>query len=177
MQFRSIVALTAGVCLAGCVSGGDSIPTQPPLDAIVSGNPPPPPVSGMLGGGFSIVDPLSAGALSQYNFRIAASYNRNLTTGMNFLEFEPGPAKFKANAGGVVAAIGIIVMTDPATGAQLTVDLTQLIGFTGALFVPCPAGSPANCFVLNYLFAGTIRLASGQTFPATGRFRFRWETP
>ena len=178
MRFASMVPLAAAAWLSACATGTDTLPTQPPLLATsFAGNPPPPRVLGTLVGSFRIVDPGTTAAQQHFTFRIGTNFNRNLTTGMNFLEIEPGAAKLKANASGVVAATGIIVMTDPATGAQLTVDLTQLIGFTGPLFVPCAAGAPVNCVALNFPFGGTITLASGQSFPATGSFRFRWETP
>ncbi len=174
MQFRTIVALSAGIWLAGCASGSDTIPTQPSLDVIVSGNPPPPPVSGAMFGDTRITGPGGAGVSAQYNFQSLASYNRNLTTGMNFLEFEPGTGKIRANATGVVSATGKIVMTDPTTQAVLTVQLSQLIGFTGALVVSCPTGSPVNCLALKYPFNGTIRLTNNQVFPASVRLQFQW---
>ena len=178
MKCSSIVTLATAVWMIGCASGTDSVPTQPPLLASsLAGNPPPPRVLGILTGGFRIVDPATTSGAQQYNFRIGANFNRNLTTGMNFLEFEPGSAKIKANASGVVRATGIVVMTDASTGAQLTVDMSQLVGFTGSLFVPCAVGAPANCFAFAFSFGGTITLPGGRSYPATGGFRYRWETP
>ncbi len=178
MKFASIVPLAAAVWLSACATGTDTVPTQPPLLATsVAGNPPPPRVLGTLSGGFRIFNPATTGTGQQYNFRVGANFNRNLTTGMNFLEFEPGSAKIKANASGVVRATGIVVMTDVSTGAQLTVKLSQLVGFTGSLFVPCAVGAPANCFAFNFSFDGKITLPGGQSYPATGGFRYRWDTP
>ena len=55
--------------------------------------------------------------------------------------------------------------------------MSQLVGFTGSLFVPCAVGAPVNCFAFNFSFGGTITLPGGQSYPATGGFRYRWETP
>ena len=81
----------------------------------------------------------------------------------------------RANAAGVIKASGIAVLTDASTGATLTVDLSQLIGFSGPLFLPCPPGSPVACFVFTANLSGTIRLSNGTIIPAVGSLRFRWE--
>lgn len=177
MNARSMVqVVVVAVALAGCASEPSIAPTEPMLVKVALGNPPPPRVLGKIIASFSIVDPAGVGAAQAFTFRSPAFYNRNLTTGMNFLELTVDDASVRADTFSVKKASGIATLVDSTSGATLTVDLSQLSGFTGPLFLTCPGGTPVNCFSFNATLTGTIRLANGQTFPAVGTFQFRWET-
>lgn len=176
MKVASIaVVLSAGI-FAACASDSTLAPVAPgdPSLAVVQvGNPPPPRVLGNIVGSFSTS---GIAAAQNYTFRGDAYYNRNLTTGMNFFEMASGAGSIRANASGVSAATGTMVLTDTQTGATLSIDLSQLVGFQGALFVSCPAGSPTNCFALSATFFGTVQPVSGPPVTVSGTFRYRWDT-
>jgi hypothetical protein len=176
MKVATIAVVLSSVWLAACASDGGVAPLAPndaSLAQAQAGNPPPPRVLGRTLGTFSTSGGVAAA--QTYTFLGSAYYNRNLTTGMNFFEMETGAGSIRANASGVVAAKGVMVLTDPQTGATLTVDLSQLVGFQGALFVACPAGSPVNCFALTATFTGVVQPLSGPAVPVTGTFSYRWD--
>lgn len=175
MKVASIAVVLSAGWLAACASDGAMAPLAPNDASLVqaqAGNPPPPRVLGTTLGSFSST---GVAAAQNYTFRGSAYYNRNLTTGMNFFEMETGAGSIRANASGVVVAKGVMVLTDPQTGATLSVDLSQLTGYQGALFVSCPPGSPINCFALSATFTGTVQPVSGSPVSVTGTFRYRWD--
>ncbi|MEO6446188.1 MAG: hypothetical protein ABIZ91_10945 [Gemmatimonadaceae bacterium] len=176
MKLVSALTVTALCGLAACAKDAVSPSIQAPLSAIVAGNPPPPPVLGFMSGTFSPLAGVASGPQAGLSFRATARYNRNLTTGAELVEFEPGPGKILTNPSGVQRAFGIIVLTNPSNGATLTFDLSQLVGFQGPLFVPCLAGSAVNCFLISPAVLGTIQLRNGRMYPAAGQLRYRWET-
>lgn len=175
MRVRSIAVVLSACWLAACASDGAVAPLVPNDASLAtsSGNPPPPRVLGTALGTFST----SGIAVAQtYTFRGEVYYNRNLTTGMNFFEVATGEGSIRANASGVVMAKGTMVLTEGGSGATLSVDLSQLMGYQGTLFVPCPAGSPVNCFALAATFTGTVTPVSGPPVQVTGKFTYRWDT-
>lgn len=175
MTRASNVTLLLVLATLGCTQEPMTTAPMEPLlaSAAFDGNPPPPPVFGIFGGPFRLSDaPVSVA--QQLNFRVTGIYNRNLTTGAHLMEI--GSASLRADASGVVRAQGIITATD-ASGATLTINLAQLVGFTGPIILPCPPGGPINCFILNSALFGTVRFPNGLTVPASGSFRFRWELP
>ncbi len=178
MRVASMALVLSAGWLAACASDGAVAPLAPndaSLVVVQVGNPPPPRVLGNTIGSFSTSS--SGFAVAQtYTFRADAYYNRNLVTGMNFFEMATGAGSIRANASGVAVAKGIMVMVDQQTGATLSVDLAQLVGFQGALFVPCPPGSPINCFALSATFTGTVQPVSGPAVQVTGTFKYRWDT-
>ncbi|MEP7382231.1 MAG: hypothetical protein ABI910_11125 [Gemmatimonadota bacterium] len=178
MKVASIALVLSAGWLAGCSSEGvlaPVAPDAPSLAVALVGNPPPPRVLGNLIGSFSTGSP-GVGAAQQFVFRSDAYYNRNLTTGMNFFEMASGAGSIRANAAGVVAAKGVVVLVDPGTGATLTVDLSQLVGYLGPIFVACPPGSSVNCFALSATFSGSLQPVSGPAVSVTGHFKYRWDT-
>lgn len=177
MKVRSIAVVLSACWLAACASDGALAPLTPNDASLLtaSGNPPPPRVLGTALGTFSTSSPALA-AQQTYTFRGEVYYNRNLTTGMNFFEVATGEGSIRANASGVVMAKGTMVLTDGGSGATLSVDLSQLMGYQGTLFVPCPAGSPVNCFALAATFTGTVTPVSGPPVQVTGTFKYRWDT-
>jgi len=177
MKVRSIAVVLSACWLAACASDGALAPLTPNDASLLtaSGNPPPPRVLGTALGTFSTSSPALA-AQQTYTFRGEVYYNRNLTTGMNFFEVATGEGSIGANASGVVMAKGTMVLTEGGSGATLSVDLSQLMGYQGTLFVPCPAGSPVNCFALAATFTGTVTPASGPPIQVTGTFKYRWDT-
>ena len=95
---------------------------------------------------------------------------------MNFFEMATGPGRIRADAAGVVVASGIVVLVDAGTGAQVSFDLSQLVGYSGPLFGSCPPGSPVNCLVFNATLSGMVQPVGGSAVPATGHLQFRWDT-
>ena len=177
MRVASIAMVLSAGLLAACASDSALAPLSPndaSLAVVQVGNPPPPRVLGNAIATFGSSAPASIAAT--YTFRADAYYNRNLATGMNFFEMATGPGSIRANASGVVFAKGIVVLVDPVTGATLTVDLSQLVGYQGSLFVSCPPGSPVNCFALTATFTGMVQPATGPAVPVTGTFSYRWDT-
>lgn len=177
MRIGTLAVILSAGWLAACASDGAVAPLAPndASLATASGNPPPPRVLGTAVGTFSTSSPALA-AQQTYTFRGAVYYNRNLATGMNFFEVATGAGSIRANASGVVSAKGVMVLTDGGSGATLSVDLSQLVGYQGALFVPCPPSSPVNCFALAATFTGTVQPVSGPPVQVTGKFIYRWDT-
>ena len=175
MRIATISMVVSAAFLAGCVGDSGTLITAPAYPAVAEGNPPPPKVLGTLSSVF-VTNPVEQGAAQQFVFAGQAYYNRNLASGTNLLEMATGNGRIRANASGVIAASGTVTLVNATTGAQLTLNLAQLVGFTGPLFVPCPPGSPTNCFALNASLNGIITPVGGPPIPAVGRFKYRWDS-
>jgi len=175
MKVTSLLVVTAAALLSACASDGAIAPAAPALALSAEGNPPPPRVLGRFATTFN-TSPGQFGAAQQYVFRGQAYFNRNLTSGMNFFEMATGPGRIRADAAGVVVASGIVVLVDAGTGAQVSFDLSQLVGYSGPLFGSCPPGSPVNCLVFNATLSGMVQPVGGSAVPATVHLQFRWDT-
>jgi len=170
-----MVVVAAATLLSACATDGVIAPDGLALAVSAEGNPPPPRVLGSFSTLFT-TSPEQFGVAQQYVFRGQAYFNRNLTTGMNFFEMATGPGRIRANAAGVVVASGIVVLVDPSTGAQVSFDLAQLVGYSSPLFGTCPPGSPVNCLVFTATLSGMVQPVGGPAVRATGQLRFRWDT-
>lgn len=179
MKLASIVTMVVAAALVGCGSepGFSTAPALTPTDPALAkaqlGLPPPPRVISRLVATFRIADagPSIAQALT---FVIPSTYNRDTLLTRHQLELTGQNGAIRANTNGVQLAYGIATAVSQDSSATLTLDLSQLSGFIGPLFVPC--GTPVNCALLTATVSGSI-FRNGQTVTATGDLKVRWETP
>lgn len=158
-----------------------------PLADIVPqlGNPPPPPVRGVLQGAFSPITAIAlrplTGALSfgapvpqqvtSFNFGISALYNK-APDGTAYVEQIDGDC-FVSSRNNVTSAGGVAVVVDPTTHNRWTVNFGQLNGIVGNIFGACTVQTPdpTRCIQITRSMFGTVEIWNGHSYslPVAGR--------
>lgn len=186
---RRSYPVLAGLLLPALACTDAPAPLAPPVPRaqIVpqAGNPPPPPVRGVLQGAFSPITaiplrPLSGvrmfGApapqqVTSFNFGISALYNK-APDGTAYVEQITGDC-FVSSRNNVTSADGIAVVIDPATNNRWTVNFSQLDGIVGNIFGACTVQTPdpTRCIQITRSMVGTVEFWNGHSYslPVAGR--------
>lgn len=152
MKSPLAVLLVALVGATACVDSVTAPSDLTPRTATVASNPPPPPVTGLLTGAFSVplgtdaaVAPGSVAATAtalHHGFNQDAIYNKDLLTGISSLQMRNRLAIWVSDAGASVGH-GEIREIDP-NGDLWTIDLTQIHSATGGQLLTCESDVTHN---------------------------------